>query len=281
MELKKIGVAGFGTMGSEIALLAAIAGFDTIAYDAYAPAFEANVPRVGKLLRVLQRNLDDAGREAVLARLHTTPDSSALHDCDLVIEAVIEDFAAKEELLSAVGKGCKPETILATNTSSLGITRLAATCGRPERFIGLHFFNPPSQMSLVEVVPGLLTSQEIVPTAMEFVTRIGKKPILLRKETPGFIVNRVLMAMAVEAMALVEQGIGSPQEVDEALRRGAGWPLGPFKLMDLVGLDVFLSACEGLYRELGEAKFRPPFMLKQQVEAGRLGRKSRAGFYDY
>jgi 3-hydroxybutyryl-CoA dehydrogenase len=281
MELHKIGVAGFGTMGSEIALLAAMAGFDTVAYDAYAPAFDANLPRLAKLLRVLQKDLDDAGREAVLARLKTSPDASALNDCDLIIEAVVEDFAVKEELLSGLGKACKPEAIIATNTSSLGVTRLAATSGRPERFIGLHFFNPPSQMSLVEVVPGLLTGKEVGAAALDFVNRIGKKPIFLRKETPGFIVNRVLMAMAVEAMSLAEQGIGSPQEIDEALRRGAGWPLGPFKLMDLVGLDVFLSACEGLYRELGEAKFRPPFMLKQQVEAGRFGRKTRAGFYDY
>ncbi len=280
MELHKIGVAGFGTMGSEIALLAALAGYEVHVYEVIQPVVEKQTKRLAKVLRLLKKDSTDEERSAVLARITQVQEPGGLGDCDLVIEAVLEEFDVKSKLLAELNKKCKPETILATNTSSLGITRLAKASGRPERFIGLHFFNPPTQMSLVEVVPGLLTDDKVRETCMEFVTKLGKKPLAF-KETPGFVVNRVLMAMAVEAMALVEEGIGEPAEIDEALRRGAGWPLGPLKLMDLVGLDVFLQACETLYIEHGHDKFRPPFILKQMVQAGRLGRKTRAGFYDY
>jgi len=280
MELHKVGIAGFGTMGSEIGLLAAMAGFDVCVYEALPEVFAEKMKRLPKLLRLVLKDASDAERSAVMARIISVGDAGGLCECDLVIEAVLEDFTVKAALLQELDQRSQPHTVFATNTSSIGITRLASVSGRPERFIGLHFFNPPTQMSLVEVVPGLLTSPEVLQTCVKFVEKLGKKPLVF-KETPGFVVNRVLMAMAVEAMALVEEGIGEPPEIDEALRRGAGWPLGPFKLMDLVGLDVFLQACQMLYTEHGHDKFRPPFLLRQKVQAGRLGRKSGAGFYEY
>jgi 3-hydroxybutyryl-CoA dehydrogenase len=266
MELQTIGIAGFGTMGSEIGLLAAAAGFDVLVYEPMDGVFDAKMQRLPKVLRMLQKDAPDEQRAAAIARLRQVGKIDELAQCDLVLEAALENLEVKSELLIELNSKCKPETILATNTSSIGITELARISGRPERFIGLHFFNPPSQMMLVEVVPGLLTAKEICDTAVEFINKLGRKPFLF-KETPGFVVNRVLMAMAVEAMAIVEEG--------------ANWPLGPFKLMDLVGLDVFLHACEGIYEAHGHDKFRPPFILRQMVQAGRLGRKSGGGFYDY
>ncbi len=280
MKLQQIGVAGFGTMGSEIALLSAMAGYSVCVFDVIDEVLVSRVERIKKLLRVLKKEATEEERSEVIGRIKTYKSLECFDRSDLVIEAVVEEFEAKSELLSELNGVCKPEAIFATNTSSIGVTRLAAASGRPERFIGLHFFNPPSQMSLVEVVPGLQTSDEVRETSVEFVESLGKKPLVF-KETPGVVVNRVLMAMAIEAMALYEEGIGEPAEIDEALRRGAGWPLGPFKLIDLVGLDVFLHACQTLYEEHGDSKFRPPFVLKQLVQAGRLGRKTRAGFYDY
>lgn len=280
MELRQIGVAGFGTMGSEIALLAAIAGYNVCVFDVVDEVLVEKLKRLPKLLRMLKKEATDDERSEVMSRIKTYKSLACFEKCDLVIEAVLEDFEVKAQLISELNGVCKPDAIFATNTSSIGVTRLAAVSGRSERFIGLHFFNPPSQMTLVEVVPGLQTTDEIRDVSVEFVKKLGKIPLVF-KETPGVVVNRVLMAMAVEAMALYEEGIGEPAEIDEALRRGAGWPLGPFKLMDLVGLDVFLQACEMLYREHGNSKFRPPFVLKQLVQAGRLGRKTRAGFYDY
>jgi len=280
VKLRQIGVAGFGTMGSEIALLASMAGYEVFAYDVVAGVVEDKLKRLSKLIRMLRKEASDDERAEVIERISVQKDLDGFAGCDLVVEAVLEDFEVKSRFFSELNGICGQEAIFATNTSSIGITRLAAVSGRPERFIGLHFFNPPSQMTLVEVVPGLQTTDEVRDASVEFIKKLGKKPLVF-KETPGVVVNRVLMAMAVEAMALYEEGIGEPAEIDEALRRGAGWPLGPFKLMDLVGLDVFLQACEMLYREHGNSKFRPPFVLKQLVQAGRLGRKTRAGFYDY
>ncbi len=280
MELRTIGIAGFGTMGSEIGLLAAAAGYDVLVYEPAQNVFGEKMQRLPKLLRMLQKEATDEQRAAIIARIKQVESPGGFADCDLVLEAALENLEVKTNLLTELNEKCKPDAILASNTSSIGITELARISGRPERFIGLHFFNPPSQMNLVEVVPGLLTATEVCDAGVEFITKLGKKPYVF-KETPGFVVNRVLMAMAVEAMALVEEGIGDPKSVDEALRLGAGWPLGPFKLMDLVGLDVFLHACEGLYAAHGHDKFRPPFILRQMVQAGRLGRKSGGGFYDY
>ncbi len=280
MEIAKVGIAGFGTMGSEIALVAAAADCEVNVYEIVPEVIEHNLRRLPKVLRMMKRESSEEERTKVMARIEASSDPSSLADCDLVIEAVLEKLELKKDLLSQLGKEVKEDAILATNTSSFGVTQLASASGRPDRFLGLHFFNPPSQMQLVEVVPGLLTSEATRDTAIAFVEKLGKKPVVV-KETPGFVVNRVLVAMAVEAMSLVEHGIATVKEVDDALRLGAGWPLGPFKLVDLVGLDVFLHACESIYSETGDSKFHPPLMLKRYVSAGLLGRKTRRGFYQY
>ncbi len=280
MNIEKVGIAGFGTMGREIALICALSGFKVGVYEVYEPAIEEGKRKMEKLLRLLRKDIDDEERKCILDRINVAIDLSVILDSDIVIEAILESYSVKEEFFSRLGKEIKDDAIVATNTSSLSLTRLARAFGRQENFIGLHFFNPPSQMKLVEIAPALLTSEEVVKTCQEFVTRLDKTPILV-KETPGFVVNRVLVAMAVEAMKVVEEGIANVQEVDEAMKLGAGWPMGPFRLMDLVGLDVFLHACESIYTELGHEKFRPPQLLKRYVHAGLLGRKSGRGFYNY
>lgn len=285
----KLGVIGFGTMGSEIALLGACAGMEVVAYDAFPEVLENGIKRLNKVLRMLGRDekffaaqeiADDAGREAVMGRLHTAGELAPLADCDYVIEAAPERIELKHEIFSELSRICRPDALLATNTSSISITEVARSVEPAARLVGMHFFNPPSVMQLVEVIPGLGTSEETVVAALDLAKKLGKKGIRV-KETPGFIVNRVLTAMMNEAITLYEEGIASPEDIDEAMRLGANFPLGPFKLCDLVGLDTYAHACETIYRELGREKFRPPFTLRQHLRAGRLGRKTRHGFYKY
>ncbi len=286
---KALGVIGFGTMGSEIALLGACAGMQITAYDAFPEMLEKSSKRLAKVLRMLARDerffaaaqiADDAGRAEVLGRIATTSELKDLAACEAIIEAAPERLELKLELLHQLEELCAPDTLLATNTSSISITGLAGALGTPERVVGMHFFNPPSAMLLVEIIPGLSTSEETVAAATELAAALGRKPIRVR-ETPGFVVNRVLLAMMNEAITIHEEGIASMEDIDEAMKLGAGMPLGPFKLADLVGLDTIHHACEVIYRELGRDKFRPPFSLTQHVRAGRLGRKTRHGFYKY
>ena len=286
---KRLGVVGFGTMGSEIALLGACAGMDVVAYDAYPEMFDKNLKRLGKVLRMLSRDskffaageiADDAGREVVIGRISTVTEISAMAECDAVIEAAPERIELKKEIFQGLSSVCREDALFATNTSSISITELAALATHPQRVVGMHFFNPPSAMQLVEVIPGLNTDEAVLEHALELAGRLGKKAIRV-KETPGFVVNRVLIAMMNEAISLHEQGIASIEDIDTAMKLGAGFPLGPFKLADLVGLDTIHHASEVMYRELGRDKFRPPFKLTQHVRAGRLGRKTRHGFYKY
>lgn len=286
---KRLGVIGFGTMGSEIALLGACAGQEVVAYDPYPNMFEASFKRLGKLLRMLARDEkffaaaaigDQAGRERVLAAIQTTEDMAPLAGCDAVIEAAPENVELKRELFGKLGELCPEPALLATNTSSISITEVAAAAAAPQRVVGMHFFNPPSAMKLVEVSPGLATAEEAVQRALALAGQLGKKPIRV-KETPGFVVNRVLLAMMNEAITLHEEGVASIEDIDEAMKLGAGMPMGPFKLADMVGLDTIHHACEVIYKELGRDKFRPPFALTQHVRAGRFGRKTRHGFYKY
>jgi len=287
--MAQLGIVGFGTMGSEIALLAACAGFDVLVVAPEAERYETTAVRLGKQLRLLAREdkffaaaaiADDAGRAAVIARLRRVEDMAALTECTAVVESVPEDPELKQRIFTELGRICQPETLLATNTSSVSITALAAATRNPERVVGMHFFNPPVMMGLVEVIPGLQTSEDAVARAIELSAQLGKKGIRV-KETPGFVVNRILLAMINEAMVLRDEGIASVEDIDEAMKLGAGVPLGPFKLADLVGLDVYLHTCESILRERGDTKFTPPFSLKQLVRAGRLGRKTKHGFYKY
>lgn len=286
----KLGVIGFGTMGSEIALLGALARREVVAYDAFPDVFEANLKRLGKVLRMLSRDTkffadkviaDDGGRQAVLERITITSELSSLADCSQVIEAAPELIELKRELFENLSDICASEVLIASNTSSISITELSSfTTSHPERVVGMHFFNPPTAMKLVEVIPGLVSADSMVDAATELASELGRTPIRV-KETPGFVVNRVLLAMMVEAICLYEGGVASIEDIDTAMKLGAGMPLGPFKLADLVGLDTIHHALEVLYGELGDCKFKPPFALSQHVRAGRFGRKTRHGFYKY
>jgi 3-hydroxybutyryl-CoA dehydrogenase len=276
-------------MGSEIALLGACAGCSVTVYSRSRASFDAGAQRLAKVLRVMARDpkffaaaalADDSAREATLARLTHAADYALLADCEAVIESVAEDPALKQEIFAALGQACRAGTLLASNTSSISISQLAGATSEPSRVVGMHFFNPPTMMQLVEVIPGIETSEQTVERAVALSMQLGKRPIRV-KETPGFVVNRVLVAMMNEAIRLLEEGAASLEDIDEAMKLGAGFPLGPFRLADLVGLDVFEHTCESIYRELGDDKFRPPVLLKQLVAAGRLGRKTRHGFYKY
>ncbi|MCC7478828.1 3-hydroxyacyl-CoA dehydrogenase family protein [bacterium] len=286
--MRKLGIVGFGTMGSEIALLGALAGLEVAVASRDPEAVPAGKQRLAKLLRLASRDekffaaaavADDSAREATLARI-SAAGYSDFGDCDYVIESAPEDLRLKTFIFEQLAAHCRQDCILATNTSSISITQLAEATAGPQRVVGMHFFNPPMQMALVEVIPGEQTSPETVQAALDFSARLGKKGIKVA-ETPGFVVNRVLMAMMNEAMRLLEEDAASMQDIDDAMRLGAGFPLGPFKLADLVGLDVYLHTCESIYRQSGRESFKPSPLLVKLVEEGKLGRKSKEGFYKY
>jgi len=285
----KFGVIGFGTMGSEIGLLAACAGDNVVVLDRFLDDNDRALKRLAQTLRRQSRNgnffageaiATDDGRDEIISRISFTDTESGLEGCGFIVEAAPEDVKLKHEILSAVAGQVGETAIIASNTSSISITEIASAVSHPDRVVGMHFFNPPVQMDLVEVIPGLSTSEAVLEQAEQMALRLGKKAIRVR-ETPGFVVNRILLAMMVEAISLAESGISSMEDIDEAMRLGAGWPMGPFRLADLVGLDVIDHACQGIYSELGDPKFKPPVLLRRYVRAGRLGRKTRHGFYKY
>jgi 3-hydroxybutyryl-CoA dehydrogenase len=284
-----LGVVGFGAMGSEIALLGACAGLKVTAFDKFPEALEKGTIRLARVLKLLSRDqkffaadriADDAGREAVLSGLATTSELSGLAGCDFIIEAAPEIPELKQSILTELCSLVSAEAIIASNTSSISITELASATSCPERVVGMHFFNPPTAMGLVEVIPGEATAEDAVGAATELAKQLGKRPVRVR-ETPGFVVNRVLLAMMTEAIRLAEDEVASIPDIDEAMKLGAGFPMGPFKLADLVGLDVIEHACDSIYRGLDDPKFRPPELLRQRVRDGHLGRKTREGFYKY
>jgi 3-hydroxybutyryl-CoA dehydrogenase len=285
----KLGVIGFGLMGSEIALLGAMAGCEVTAVARSVEKMQPTLVRLGKIAKLLSRDekhfahaaiSTDEGRQAVMDRIHPATELSSLADCDVVIESAPEVLEIKQELFRQLAEICKADCILATNTSSYGITELAASTSCPERVVGMHFFNPPSQMQLVEVIPGVNTAEASAQRVEELARSMGKTSIRV-KETPGFIVNRVLTAMMNEAINLYEEGAASIEDIDTAMRLGAGFPLGPFRLADLVGLDTYQHTCDSIHRETGRSHFFTPKTVRQFVRAGRFGRKNRRGFYSY
>ncbi len=269
-------------MGSGIAQAAAVAGFAVVVRDVSEPALRRGEAAVRSSLDrlVAKEKLGAAARETALTRLTWTGELATLADCGLVIEAVPEDAALKRALWQELDGRCPPATIFASNTSSLSITELAAATGRPDRFIGLHFFNPVPLMPLVEVVRGLTTSAGTFDAALAFVRRLGKEPIVARDRS-GFIVNRLLVPYLLDAVRALEEGAGSVADIDRGMQLGCGHPMGPFALLDLVGLDTTLSIGEILFQEYREARFAPPGLLRRMVAAGFNGRKSGRGFYDY
>jgi 3-hydroxybutyryl-CoA dehydrogenase len=226
--------------------------------------------------------ITEAEVNEVLARIHPMLDlKEAVADADLIIEAVPEKVELKKNVFTEVDRHAKPEAIIVSNTSSISITELASATHRPERVCGMHFFNPPQLMKLIEIIRGAKTSDETVNVIVDVSKRMGKEPVIVKKDSPGFIVNRVLIPALNEAMFLVHEGIADPEDIDKAITLGLNWPMGPLKLLDYVGLDTTLSIMEVFQRELGDPKYRPCPLLKQMIRAGLLGRKTGEGFYDW
>jgi 3-hydroxybutyryl-CoA dehydrogenase len=282
-ELKRVLVVGAGTMGSQIALQTALSGrYEVTLVDTVAGQLERSRAQNHKLLdrSVEKQRLTREKADEALERIADSNDlAKSAARADLVIEAVIENFDAKKSVFEDLGKDARPEAILASNSSTIAISRLADATGRPERCCNMHFFHPVTVMQLCEVVRGPKTSQDTVETAMEFVRSIDRTPVLLNKEIWGFIVNRILFAASEEAMRLYEGGYASAEDIDIAVQKGLNWPMGPFHLLDFSGLDIFYGAMQDRHR-LGEGP-EPPALLKKLVEEGRLGRKTGKGFFDY
>ncbi len=281
-DLNKVGVLGGGLMGSGIAQVAALAGVPTVVRelsDAVCARSRAAIER--SLARGVERGkVTAAQRTAALYELSFTTDLTALADCDLIIEAVAEDLELKNALWRELDALCPAHTIFASNTSSLTIAAMAAATARADRFVGLHFFNPVPVMKLVEVVKTVTTSAHAVAAAYDFVHRVGKEPVLA-KDTSGFIVNRLLIPYLLDAINALEQGVASVADIDQGMQLGTGHPMGPFSLLDFVGLDTTYKIAEIMFDEYREKRFAPPPLLKRMVISGMYGRKSGKGFYDY
>jgi 3-hydroxybutyryl-CoA dehydrogenase len=280
--LDKIGVIGAGTMGNGIAQVSAAAGLEVVMIDVSDAAVQRGIAAVGASLdRLVKKDkLSAADRAATLGRVRGSTEYSDLATLDLVIEAATENLDIKRRIMKQADEIMRPEAILATNTSSISITALAAATSRPERFIGMHFFNPVPLMALVELIRGLLTGDETHARAAEFIRLIGKTCVSV-KNSPGFAVNRVLCPMINEAIFALQDGVASAADIDEGMKLGCNHPIGPLALADLVGLDTLLSVMEVFQRDYGDPKYRPAPLLREMVAAGLLGRKSGRGFYSY
>ncbi len=281
-DIKTIGIVGAGQMGRGIGQVCAAAGYQILLVDVTEPALEDALKkiRVGVERAVEKGSLSRQQAGSVMALIHPMVELDRLRDVQLIIEAIPEDLSLKQELFAQLGRVCHPPTILASNTSSISITKLGAASGRSDRVVGLHFMNPAPVMKLVEVVRGLETSEHTMNLVLDLVKRLEKTPVIC-KDVPGFIVNRILMPMINEAIFTLEEGVASAEDIDLAMTTGANHPVGPLALADRIGLDTVLAICEVLYQDLGDPKFRPCPLLRRYVEAGWLGRKSGRGFFIY
>ena len=282
MKIKKVGVLGCGLMGSGIAEVAARAGFVTVIREVSEELLEKGRGRIEKSLAkaVFKGKLVEEEKAKILSRLTGVVELDDLSDCDLVIEAIVENIDAKRQTFQALDETVKKSALFASNTSSLTITEIAMSTNRPDQFLGLHFFNPVPVMKLVEVVRTLITSEESAQRAMAFVRALGKEPVACR-DNSGFIVNRLLVPYLLDAIRAYEEGVGSLEDIDKAMQLGCAYPMGPFTLLDYVGLDTTLYIANIMFDEYREKRFAPPPLLKQMVLAGRFGRKSGQGFYEY
>ncbi len=282
MTIKTGGVAGCGIMGGGIAQLCASHGYDVSVLEVDQELLDAGLTGIkGRLARDAKRGrLSQERYEDALRRLRGTTDIQELSGCDLVIEAIVEDPPIKEQLFAELGRVCKPEAILASNTSSLSLSTLAAASGRPEKVIGLHFFNPPTVLLLVEVISSQSTSQETIAEAIAFCDSIDRLTVRV-KDTPGFIVNRLLVPFIFDAIRMVESGTATAEDIDQACKAGLNHAMGPLATADLVGLDTLIHIGESMFEEYGEPRFKAPTVLRRMVSLGHLGRKSGKGFFDY
>jgi len=282
MDIKKIGVIGAGQMGTGIAQVCALAGIEVALNDISEAHINAGLATIaGNLARQVERKqIDPPARDAALSRIKPAPGYDAFADSDLVIEAATENEEIKRKIFSKLCPSLKPTAMLATNTSSISITRLASITDRPERFIGIHFMNPVPRMQLVELIRGIVTENATFDAAKDLIARLGKT-FTVSEDFPAFIVNRILLPMINEAIYTLYEGVGSVESIDTAMRLGANHPMGPLQLADFIGLDTALSVMQLLHDGMADPKYRPCPLLVKYVEAGWLGRKTQRGFYDY
>ena len=281
-EIRKVGVVGLGAMGAGIAQLCLEAGVETVGREVTSDLGEKAHARISHFLtrKVEKGTLTQNARAAALARLTLTVDLADLADCDLVIEAIVEELEPKRALFAELERVCRPDSVLATNTSALSVTEIAAVTSTPERVVGMHFFNPAPLMPLVEIVQAERSADDAVETAVAFALRLGKTPIRCA-DTAGFVVNRVLIPLLNDCIRVLDEAHVTPADLDTAMKSGAGWPMGPCELVDLVGIDVHVHASEALHAKLREPRMAPPERLVAMKNAGLLGRKSGRGFYEY
>ncbi|MGI9952765.1 3-hydroxyacyl-CoA dehydrogenase family protein [Moorellaceae bacterium AZ2] len=280
---KVLGVLGAGTMGGGIAHLAAMKGLEVVLCDVEERFVEAAKQRAAALIDkdIAKQKITQEDKEAALRRLKTTTKVEDFASVDFVVEAIIEDLETKKVMFKKMDEICRPEVILATNTSSLSVTEIASATSRPDKVVGMHFFNPPQVMRLVEIVCGYMTSDDTVQRVKDLALTLGKTPVVCRKDTPGFIVNRILFAQFFEAIRMLEEGLATPEDIDTAVTLGLNYPMGPFQLMDFGGLDLAVTIGEYFFRETKDPKWNPPHTLRSLVRAGRVGRKVGKGWYTY
>ncbi len=284
MEIKKVGVLGAGAMGNGIAQLAAQIGCEVVMRDIEDAFVERGMKSIDKFLTksVEKGKLEAKKKDTIMGRIKGTTDMADLKDVDFLVEAVLEDLDLKKKVFKELDELCRPEVVLSSNTSSMSLTEIAAATSRPEKICGMHFFNPAPLMRLVEIIRGYYTSDETVATATELAKKMGKVTVEVKKDTPGFIVNRIMTPHFLEAIKMLEEGIASAEDIDTAVKNGLNYPMGPFELMDLTGIDIAYHVTEYFHKELNqELKWIAPTLMKSMIKAGKLGRKTGTGWYDY